>query len=171
MIALIILLAIFLVSGTIFALPAFIPALRQRARQSPQYRSLLIVSMSIITFVVLFTGISYMKAKAAKIFATVASGPTFFGDDAERAALLTQELWFRAMIPPWMQSDTTCLTGDASVCEATRELFNFNSIYTNSTTGSYILMLVTLLIPATVCGFTVRNITYSNRKQKSEIQI
>lgn len=165
MIALIIIFLIFLVSGSFFALPAFIPALRRHARQSPQYKNILTIALSLITFVVFFVGMTYTNAKIIKIFSAIASGPSYFWDDAGSDALLTQELWLRAMIPPWMQSDSTCLMGDIAVCEAATELRNLY-IRDANRTMNYLIMLASLLIPATVCGVTVRYITRDHRKEK-----
>lgn len=165
MLMLIFVFVMFLISGSFFALPAFIPALRNRARQSSQYRAMLILIMSMITFLVFFIGATYLNAMSTKVVSFIASGSSYFWDDEERNAMLTQELWFRAMMPPLMLSDGDCLTGDSAVCEVATELRNLWS-HNSNRNMKYIFMLASLLIPATVCGFTVRYITRDHRKEK-----
>lgn len=167
-IGLIIFLAIFLVSGVIFALPAFIPALRQRARQSPVFRYMLISSLSIITYIVLFFALTYLGAIVAKVFYTMPlcgdfgcgiGSPYPFEDDTQRDALLTRELWLHQMLPLFIAPQESCLTGDTIVCDVAQDILR-------NTSTDYLIILLIMLIPAVSCAFTVRYLTRDNRKEK-----
>jgi len=173
MLALIIIVAVFIGVGMVFAVPAYLPALRRRARHSPEFRKGLIAVFSVITFVIIFLFTAYINALAVKTLSTpfycnefeCIGTPYRFEDDTRRDVLFIRELWLMNMTPPVFISDTTCFTGDETVCDYIREL----PVYMGSgyvTVQEYIQIILLVVLSVVSCGLMVRFITRERRKRK-----
>jgi|GEM_PF-2113514 len=179
MFAVIVIMAILIGSGVVLALPTYIPALRNQARQSPDVRKGLIRGFSLATFVIAFLFLTYQLT-----FLTTALGDTYwcygdyncpmpeypFQDDPTRDKLLTLELWLQNTIPPILTNDTTCIIRDEDVCETLREIRRSSHLFSRPDMPGYIFLLLISLIPARSCQLMVRFITRDRRKEKPKLE-
>lgn len=162
-----------IVVGFIFAIPARIPMMKNRAKDSVSFRKMLRNSLSILCFLFVFSFLNFggvVGAKMPSVILPLCDGDcpgTFyvFRDDPQRDTLFMLEMWLHHMMPPFMVSDTNCFTGDVLVCaETTQKLQN----YAKHSDWNYVMSFIVSLIPAYSCGVYVWQITRDNRKEKAK---
>lgn len=164
-----------IIIGCIFALPAFIPAMKNVAIRNPAVRRGLMLGLALLAFVVVFSAWSYLRAVIGKVFyeapacgqEACSGGNRIFPDDPLRDQLLIRELWLLGMTPPSLRKEM-CFTGDDVVCNAhivtMRTEHEGWQTYLES-------VLIGGLIPALSCAFMVWLITRDGlRKMKHDLE-
>lgn len=147
--------------GWFFALPIYFPAIRERAIEFPVFRRVLMATLFIITFAIIFSGVAYVNATDNTPFQIHSDNP-----ENNPARYLRRELWFDLMLLPVLVPDATCFTGSEISCQQSTELLqelppqNLRNIYLN--------MLFSALIPALSCIALVWFVTRSTPEEDTE---
>lgn len=140
--------------GWFFALPVYFPAIRQRAIEFPLFRRVLLVSLFIVTFAIIFSGVAYVNATDMTPFQIHSDNPE---NNPER--YLRRELWFDIMLLPLLDPDTTCFTGSEISCQQSSE--NLQALSPQAIRNIYLNILFPALMPALSCIILVWFVTRS----------
>ena len=146
--------------GHFCALPALIPVLRNRARQSRLMRRILIGTLSSASFVLFVMLFALLSA----IFVYPLEAGYSYGNDNVQDSKLDRELLLHFLVPPVILPNDTCFADDEYICEISEYLLN-----DNHTMLGYIIKLLLSLIPAYSCSVYAWYFTKDNRKEKLKL--
>lgn len=154
--------SLLIVIGAIFALPMYLPVVRQFAHEALLRRRLMIAITSIFTFIVCFMGVAYMDALVTKTFSTPVSGiERPFADDSQQGDLLVRELWLQNIVMPSERAH--CYTGDVAVCDASQSIEANLAMDANT---EYVILLAHGILAAMSNIYFVSYILREKRKKK-----
>lgn len=140
--------------GWFFALPVYFPAIRQRAIESPLFRRVLLASLFIITFAIIFSSVAYVNASDMTPFQIHSDNP-----ENNPARYLKREIWLDIMLLPLLDPDTTCFTGSEISCQQSTELLG--ELSPQTIRNIYLNILFSALMPALTCITLVWFVTHS----------
>lgn len=149
--------------GILFALPMYVPAIKDMVRHTAFHRQLTMATMGVFTFIICISGIAYLDAVITNGFSESISGvENPFITNSHQDNLLLRELWLQNVVPPSIRVD--CYSNDVAVCKVA------NSIEANlhmNTSTEYLILLVHGLIASMSNMMMVNHILHDNRKKKS----
>ncbi len=154
-----------IIGGGIFALPAYLPPIRNVARRTSTFRYALIVSMSLVTFMIFFLTISHSMVGLLQIYVScdmVVSDIPCYPVDSE--GNYRREIWLRTITPPPFVPADNCFSDNLSICEMVDTINSFK--YEGFL--KYLASLWSHLIPAFSCGLMVYLITRQVDPQKKK---
>ncbi|MCA9922837.1 MAG: hypothetical protein KC421_10715 [Anaerolineales bacterium] len=172
--SLFLMLIVFLILGALFSLPMLLPPLRKWARRSRTNRQISSITFGILTFVILFFGVTWLIFEVS--FAIGVEWATYQGesfdngggrfyDEALREAFMEsktairREFWLRSLSVP--SANPLCYTDDPEVCALVDDLESLGGSDI-SFQFSMLTYLIFLLIPAFFTGYLVQLYTRPN---------
>lgn len=149
--------------GVLFALPMYVPAIKDMVRHTAFHRQLAMATMGLFTFIICISGIAYLDSVITNGFSESISGvENPFVTNSHQDNLLLRELWLQNVVPPSVRAD--CYSKDVAVCQVAESIEA--SLHMN-TKMEYLILLVHAWIATMSNVMMVNHILHDNRKKKS----